>query len=326
MFFERKTKPSKSGPRRQLPLSLMLICSFCAGMAVFQVQEDERKPVTRAERPDFQERDWEGIFFENVFDGVLQGQRPERLEQASETPIVEQDRDQPSQGWEQLIDGSTLEDEVKRLAIELASQLGNQAAFQSERQSVRRNLTMVSMLFAVIGRYEQSVRWKRDAFAVQSAAAFAAIQARTDDAKAFAGTSQFLRSLEDLIRGGSFPDSTESDPQEDWSQIIDRNSVMWRLEYALRDRLKEPLADEGSFQRDGEQVFQEAELIAVLGKVLAEEGMLDADDEDYAQYAKQMTAAGLELKAAVQLGDYGSANQSLTLVNQSCMDCHADWR
>lgn len=312
---------------------LSLVLFLAGGVGVAWSQEgvhDKRKPVLRARRPKFERSDWDGIFFQNLFLEALKGERPTQLApvddplRVAETP-GESGNDVGEQ-WSQLIDATSLEDEVKRLTIDLGNQVLNKRAYQSARLDARRNLIMLSMLFAVISEYEQDIRWKEEAVGLQNASATAAIQARKDDDTSFNSTQRFHQELSDIVRGGRRPSEAEAEIPEDWAQIVDRTTLMWRLDQSVQDRIKAPLASKESFERATDDVLREAALVAVIGRVLIENEMLDAEDEDYVDYGKQMIAAGLEMRFAVLETNYDSAIQALSSINQSCMDCHADWR
>jgi len=65
-----------------LVVSLTTVAFVTGSMAAVAVQDKTPKspPVKRVKRPHFTERDWDGIYFENLFEEGLVGERPNPVE------------------------------------------------------------------------------------------------------------------------------------------------------------------------------------------------------------------------------------------------------
>ena len=94
----------------------------------------------------------------------------------------------------------------------------------------------------------------------------------------------------------------------------------------MSQSLKPDLASNAEFKSNVERVMHEAEIVGALARVLCQEGMDDADEEDYVQYARAMQQAALELVQAARQQNYDQAAQAANAIEQSCSDCHAEWR
>ena len=146
---------------------------------------------------------------------------------------------------------------------------------------------------------------------------------------AFNAAKQRSEDLTELVRGGKFPEepaAVDSSVIEDWSSVIDRNVIMERLEISVSDLLREPTSSVDALKADGDIVIHEADMIALMGRVLQQPGMYDADDDDYNALAEEMVAAARAMKSAAREGNLEVVNRSLNLINQSCSNCHDDWR
>ncbi len=309
---------------------VVLLVSLTVGSLVASQIQQTASPVLRARRPTFERKDWDGVFFENLFTEALKGERPKSVEPSTPPTIAGDDSvpDAPpsSASWSAIIDRSVLEDEVKRLQILLNSQVTTPAKFSAEHNQVRETFAMLSMLFGVIRQYDGEVRWKDVSDSAQTTFARAAANSRTGSQQAYAYAKKSKEDLMQLVRGGAFPELPQIEPLTDWATVVDRNPVMRRLEFAVRERLKEPTSNENAFQADAELVLSEASLIAAMGRILGSAEMLDADDESYVQLANNMVSAASSMATAAKAGDFNGVSAGMNAVTQACDACHAEWR
>ena len=101
---------------------------------------------------------------------------------------------------------------------------------------------------------------------------------------------------------------------------------MKRLEQSQQDRMAVWLASEQEFANRSEDMVREAQLMAGMAEVLTREGMIDADDDDYTSYCRQLKNAALEIVDAVERRDHEAARQLSDKVRKSCSDCHELYR
>jgi hypothetical protein len=304
-------------------------------------KDSPREPpvVRRAKRPQFSPRDWEGVYFENLFREGLVGERPKPGAQSAARPaakpvggapvapekVAEQPAEAAAGGWSGVVAGEAVESEVKRLLLQLEQDVTTPIKFKTDYQKVRQAYSLLSMWFAIIFEYEGEVRWKQAAAVVQPACWRAAANARTDGEQAYQYARLRKEELQELVRGGSFGDAEKPIEAVDWSQVIDRVPTMLQLETSLNN-LKTLTANKGDFEGGLEDVLQQASVIAVIGKVLAEEEMEGGDDEDYRGLASEMTKTAQNLLQACKLRDFDSAGKAVNQIEQSCNKCHEDWR
>ena len=63
-----------------------------------------------------------------------------------------------------------------------------------------------------------------------------------------------------------------------------------------------------------------------MGQVLKRENMTDADDDGYLELSQAMTDAAVLTKEACENQDYDAAAKAINLIDQSCNNCHDEWR
>ena len=66
----------------------------------------------------------------------------------------------------------------------------------------------------------------------------------------------------------------------------------------------------------------EAELVAMIGQFLTTEGMEDADEDEYKGFAGALRQGALDIASAVRQNDVEAAQKGLSIISQSCNDCH----
>ena len=64
----------------------------------------------------------------------------------------------------------------------------------------------------------------------------------------------------------------------------------------------------------------------MLGEVLVQEGMDEADDEDYAKLSRSMTEAAKGVTAGVERMDVDAIRQGASAIRQRCDACHEQYR
>jgi cytochrome c556 len=98
------------------------------------------------------------------------------------------------------------------------------------------------------------------------------------------------------------------------------------LEWALRENLAPHTSNEDNFTNNLDEITKYAELVAAYGQILQLEGMTDADDETYAQFAAAMLSAAKETLKAVKNKDPDLARSAVAKLDQSCNKCHETYR
>ncbi len=315
----------------RVALVTSLLTCMIAGQAVAQQSLQQPRMIKRARRPVFTERDWDGIYFDDLFSEGLVGNRPESLEApASNQPsgvgaTSETAGADAAGGWSHFISAAVIEDEIKSLQVELDGLVTTPTRFKTENAQVRHNLNQLATWFGIISQYDQRVRWKEYSAQARYAFARAAAGARTTTDQAYNAAKQQKDNLEELVRGGKFPGG-ESDDQATWSDWADRSEMMDRIDLAFTEHLKPWTSNEAEFKDHLDEILHESSIIAALGNVLTQKNMENADDTEYTKHASQMFNAAIQLTRSASSQDYTNVAGEVDTISKACSNCHEAYR
>ncbi len=311
---------------------VLWVFAFTLTSGIAQEKSVPKRQVERAKRPIFSERDWDGIYFEDLFQQGLVGPRPENFGKSptapkAVAPLAETekgDNGAASSGWSMLISSQTIEDEVKKSHLELDALITTSQKFKTENDKVRESFSFLATLFAIIAEYDDNVRWKEDAPSARDAFAQAAANAQTSSDEAFASARTQRDQLAELIRGGKLAGGNSG--EMNWTHWTDRIALMKRLDTSFEQRLKPWTSSMGDLNGHAEEVLHEANIVAAIGQVLIQTGLDEADDEEYAKFAQEMSAAAIELQSALQANQFDAASSAVNRLGKACNDCHEAYR
>jgi len=291
-------------------------------------RKSKTRIVKRVAKPTFEAGEWDDVFFDNLFRDGLVGERPAQPTDAELAAKGQVGRDSNAGDrfrWSGVVSAPTLEDEVKSMLQRLGRDVTTPLKFSTEFNKVRESFEMLSVLFAVIREFDGRVRWQKDAANAQFSFETAAANARVGSRQAFESCLRRHGDLIQMVRGDSFPSSGNSPGPLDWSTVIGHSPVMERLEVEL-DLLKQMSSNEIEFKTTAAKILHSAELIALLGTSVQQEGMEYAGDDEYLVFAKQMTSAAKDIAKACRNSNHGLVAEAVNRVSQSCIDCHGVFR
>ena len=314
---------------RGKPFTACIIVCYLITFSGAQTR-DKPKVAKRAKLPSFEDPLTKQIFFDDVFTKLV-GQRPANLNtvstKATEAGNPDQAGGRGSHAWAKLISAGTIEDEVKAVKLLVDKNVTSPSDFAGRGyKTVRREFSILAMLFGIISEYDDDVRWKRDSAVARDSFARSASNAKAGGNSNVFKEAQLRREdLGRLLRGSGL----EGKPQRTeniWDELVDRAVLMQRLEIAFNERLSGWTGSEREFSRNVESVLHEAEIIGAISRVLASTGMDDADDEDYAAFVKRMQTAASAVAEATKLENPNRARQAAGEMNKACSECHELYR
>ena len=101
---------------------------------------------------------------------------------------------------------------------------------------------------------------------------------------------------------------------------------MQRMNIAHEDRLKKWLANKGEFTAHRDDVRHESQLAATIADIIRREGFEYWDDEQYANFARELRQAATDVAAAAELDNFEQAQQASNRMTKACADCHEGFR
>ncbi|MEM6469970.1 MAG: cytochrome c [Planctomycetota bacterium] len=286
----------------------------------------------RAPAPTFDKSTTDGVFFNDLSE-AFRGKRPSlqslrQTKRMAAAPALglESKRGEATGGpWDELISPSSIEDEIKRLRLHYDTVVTQPGPFKSGGyEEARLDLMVMSSLFAVITEYGGDVRWKKDAPAARDLFARTAFNCNAGTTQVFNEAKTRKDDLQDLMSGSGLR-GRKAEDGNDWTAIVDRSPMMEYADY-LHEELRQATNDENALKSEPENALRPAELLAVLGKILVQEGMDESDDEDYVALTQAMTDAAVSVKVALERQDYEAARKAVGAITQSCDACHEQYR
>jgi hypothetical protein len=303
------------------------------------VSKGPPKPVKRAQPPAELPGD---AFFHDAFKEALVGERPGNLAAgsastagsgvaASGTPTASSGSGggRPGAGgnWSQWVSAATIEDTIKQLKQQIDRQITTPSDFAGKGHKLaRRDFTLLAVLFAVAAEYDGDVRWKKEAAAARDAFGRSAANFKVGTTQAFNEARSRKDELAELIGGSSPFAGKEAEPAANWGQLAGRGPLMQFLEQVWEPRLKPALADKAKFTANAEQVLHDAELFALIGEVLAKEGMPDADASEYREFSHRLRDGARQVRDAVLQKNYEQASAASAVITKACAECHENYR
>jgi hypothetical protein len=308
---------------------LIIIFFVGIGSTIPHVGADERRaPVPKVD-PD----KMKGIFFSNLND-AFRGDAPTIASVRATAPAVAAPTTGTTAGeaapagnelWAGLISPQSLEDEVKRIKLEYDGVVTTPGAFNSGGYlDARLHLTVLASLFAVINQHPGEVRWKDQAAAARDLISRTAFNCKAGSTQVYNEAKLRKGDLQDLVAGSGLA-SKDAEEETDWTMIADRSPLM---EYGelLIDALEDGARNEGTIKKETDLVKRNSELLALLGEILTQEGMDDADDDDYAKLSRDMARDGKAVTAALGRGDFEAVRLGVSKIRQKCDACHEQYR
>lgn len=309
---------------------------FVIVLTIAAIAVDAAADERRARPPKFSPEQLRGIFFEDL-EKAFAGERPSiaKIRAASKTKAVmaaqgkstDSSDAQPAgdDPWSDLISPVSIEDEVKRVRLHFDSVVTVPAAFNSGGyQDARLDLTILATLFAVISEHGGEVRWKDQAAAARDLVARTAFNCKAGSTQVYNEAKLRKADLQDLVSGTGIT-ARETPEANDWTAIADRSPLMEYLEQLI-DSLEDATRNEASVKEQPDLIKRNAELIAMLGEVLVQEGMDEADDADYANLSRSMTQAAKGVTVGLERMDVDAIRQGASAIRQRCDACHEQYR
>ncbi|MFG0290009.1 MAG: cytochrome c [Rhodopirellula sp. JB044] len=288
----------------------------------------------RARPPVFDQQTTSRVFFPDL-SSALRGERPSlsslqksdaEAARAQASIAKETGSESNEKRWNELISAVSLEDEIKRVKLKFDGVITTPGAFNGGGyQDARLHLTVLASLFAVISEYSGDVRWKSDAKTARDITAKTALNCAAGSTPVYNEARLRKADLQDLVSGAGLSVAKAGEDENDWSMIADRSPLMEYAELVLDD-LSDVTNDTDSAKDNIDVVRRNAELLAVLGEILIQEGMDDSEDDDYKALSSAMTAASRSVVTALERQDFDGVRESVGAITQSCSACHEEYR
>lgn len=230
-------------------------------------------------------------------------------------------------GWSKLVSATTIEDAIKNLVAGSAEVTRSPSGFKGGgNKQARQNYSVAAMLFGVIAQYDGDVRWKKDALGLRSLYARAAANCKVGTDNSYKEAKMRSDDLAELVTGGKV-ELPKADAEAKWAEVVNRPPLMARMgAEGYSQPLKAWTADRGEFSKNRAGLVKEAELVAVIARVIQDPSFEYGDDETYLEYARELEQQAREIVEAVKADSLQRAQAAAGRLNQACNTCHDGYR
>jgi len=302
------------------PVFIVLAVLLVYGGAV---HAESKEAAGRRAKPPQWSQEMRDVFFEDARKELV-GARPVAGFAKSQAVVagIHGKSQNEASSWSELIQAETLQTEIKRVVNGLAGAISSSGKFRGGGyEQCLHDFSLLAIWFRVVEEFEEQVRWQKEAGVVRRQLGQAAALCEEASEPSYSAAKQMHGLLTELLRGQSvFEDSV----QENWQ--VDRSLLMLRMEQSVEEILGPSLSSKKIFRRRNSDLAHEAQLLAVLAKVIIEEGYESADDEEFSAYARQLGEASTSLAREAEEKNYEAARSSVGRLTQSCSACHEDFR
>ena len=242
------------------------------------------------------------------------------------TPKIRSSESMPNPGWSKVVSATTIEDEIKAVRLELQQQLQGQRDLQGDRlRRAHNDLAKLAVLFGIVSEYDEAIRWKPQAGFMRDHFARGAIASKRGGKEVFPTVRWMLQEL-DLLLAGEHVEMPGQPAELAWDDICERSLLMQWMMQIWKNDFEAQVGKQADFQDHRERIQHHADLVAGIATVLLQDGMEDADDDDYRDFAKLLMQHSRILRQAAEQNDYQAAKQQVALISYTCSSCHDSYR
>lgn len=225
--------------------------------------------------------------------------------------------------WKSMISMEQLVDETKRIRNHLTASLQSQGTYNGNYKELQVDGAVMAAIAGIVVQHPEEVSWKPNARFVKAYG-----QKLNDSAKALGRDAyeQSQTAAEGLtaVLNGNLPADAGDPEDKPFGEVASRAGVMKRIEKAS-EWMRANINSETVFQKEKDQILQEATLLSVLGKVVSDASYESADEDDYQGYAKSLVEGGREAVSAAQEQAYPKFQEAINKITKACADCHASY-
>ncbi|MFP6767070.1 MAG: hypothetical protein VB859_02795 [Planctomycetaceae bacterium] len=223
--------------------------------------------------------------------------------------------------WKSLITIETLSSEIKKIRNELTGHLQNVGKYNSGMADIPANGATLAVLADVATRHPGKVSWKAKAKFVRDLSAQMFTTELARGRKSYEQVKGPFEKIIEILDGSEPAELPESKDQAVFSDVASFGHVMQRMNRGFK-WIQTNARDQESYKENSERVRHEVAILAVMARVIEEEGYGFSDDEDFVKYASQMLKACQTIKVAVKNEKFEDYDKAISAIDQLCTQCH----
>lgn len=235
-------------------------------------------------------------------------------------------------GWSKIISAETLENEIKAAINASAQHVESKTKWNTGHRKIRMLYSSMAMCFGVIGEYDGTVKFQKEAGGFRDALAKSAANSKVNDERALIEAKKLLTELVEVRNGGSStlkPSEEKGKPYgvSEVAEIMKRMQIAHAPEGEDTKGIQRWTSDASRFKVAKSDLLHEAEMMAMLAKVLQDKVTFDlANNADFAKFAADIQTASQTIAAAAKSDNYESARTATGVIDKACAGCHSAYR
>lgn len=226
--------------------------------------------------------------------------------------------------WNELLPADVLQAEAKKIMNRSKGWLQGQGTYNGNYKDIAVDGSVMAALAGVAIDTTGEVGWKANAPYIRDFG-FELSEGATGLGKDNYEKSKLaFEKLESIFSGSVPADAKKADPKRPFHETAGREGLMKRIDKA-KNWMRDNINTEAKLKGEGDAIVHEAMVIAALGQIVATEGYVSADEEDYQQFAKALIGGAKEAATAARDQNFQKFEDSMNKVNKSCEQCHASY-
>ncbi len=232
-----------------------------------------------------------------------------------------------SSGWQAIISGETLENEIKVGTLAVADSVSSIGKFNTGHRETRKIYSVLAACFAVIAEYNGDVRFKDKAAGMRELIGRSGFNCKVATTGAHNEARLRFEDLQALTRGGTIDLPNAETSGVSWNdKVANRPPLMQRMEDALDRALKPFSSSKAEFEANKEKLLHEAEILAMLARAIQHESYEYADDDSYLEHAKAIEKDCNEIVNGLKINSLEQVQAAVGGIGKACSNCHEFFR
>lgn len=226
--------------------------------------------------------------------------------------------------WKSLITAEQISDETKRIRNHLTASLQSQGTYNGNMKDLQVDGAVIAALSLIIAEHAEDVSWKPNARYLREFGYQLNQSAVALGRESFSASQSASENIQAVLNGNLPADAGDPPAKVPYSERASRSGVMKRIEKAS-EWMRANINSESVFDKELDQIRQEAALLAALAKLIADHSYESADEDDYENYAKNLMDGAVEAGAGAAEKSYPKFQSGMNKVQKACAECHANY-
>lgn len=230
-----------------------------------------------------------------------------------------------STDWKAIAPIAVLEAEVKRIRNELSQKTNTIGRYRGNYKQIAWDGATLAAVGQIISIHpdKDKVSWKDDALYVRDLGMTINESATGLGKKNFDKTRAAAEQFVDILNRNKPAGLKTPAKDAEFFDFAERAGMMKRMDAAF-NWLQKEINNEEKFKSEGEQVIQEAAILALLVKCAGDKSYDQAAEKSYQQYVAKAVQATLDVRAAVQAKNFGNYRNAVNVIQNTCNECHVN--